>query len=572
MKAKPYHQPRCDPVVDQIASEFAGRKDLLPMLQAVHDRQGSLTSTRTIGAIADRLGISDADVFGVASFYSLLVEQTDARPVIRLCDGPVCRLHGAERVGAMLRDPSVAANYAMGRSSCLGLCDRAPAALVDLQAWGPISASGIVEMLEGDFGAEPAYSEPRPGEVRVAMQRLATLDPQEIASALEHGAYDALIVALQCDPRKVLAAILESGLQGRGGAGFPTGSKWKLVAEEDAEQKYVICNADESEPATFKDRVLIDGDPHLLLEGMALCGWAVGADTGIIYVRGEYARAARTLERAVAQAEERRLLGANINGTKFSFRIHVHRGAGAYICGEETALIESLEGRRGEPRIRPPYPTAQGLYGRPTVINNVETLCHATAIVARGAAWHRTLGTPGSPGVKLFSLTGHINNPGLVEAPLGITLRQLIQDFAGGIRSGSEFKMALTGGAAGTIVGPDALDIPLDFASHERGISLGSGGILVMDQSVSVVELLGWLLHFFEVESCGKCTPCREGTRLARELINRMTMAISASDSQQLAHYAKLLGATSLCGLGQSVAWPLESAMKNFPAEFGTER
>jgi NADH:ubiquinone oxidoreductase subunit F (NADH-binding) len=483
----------------------------------------------------------------------------------------VCCLHGGEAVRAAIDAAAAGRDICVERTSCLGLCDRAPAALIGLEPCGPLSESNANEVFAGWRGHASSYTEPLDGEMRVAMERIGRIDPDDIRSAIDHGAYQSLKTVLQGNPNNVLEAVVQSGLQGRGGAGFPTGRKWRFVADALGSPKYVVCNADESEPAAFKDRVLMEGDPHLMLEGMALAGYAVGASQGYIYIRGEYETAARRLERAIAHAEHQGWLGNDIQKSGFSFSVHLHRGAGAYICGEETALLESLEGRRGEPRIRPPYPTTHGLYGKPTVVNNVETFCKAPVILARGPQWYRSLGTASSPGTKLFTVTGHINRPGAFEAPFGTTLRQVIDQFAGGMQNGSKFKMALTGGAAGTIVGPSAIDVPLDFAAQENGVALGCGALFVMDQSVSVLKLLGWLLHFFEVESCGKCTPCREGTQVVRQIVERLQCRkVQTGDLDRLAQFSELLRVTSLCGLGQSVAWPINSAMTNFPEEFPT--
>jgi NADH:ubiquinone oxidoreductase subunit F (NADH-binding) len=417
----------------------------------------------------------------------------------------------------------------------------------------------------------PSYSKPLPGEVRVALARIGRIDPDSIESAIEAGAYRVLETALDGPPEAVLDAVERSGVRGSGGAGYPTGSKWRIVSEGSLAPKFVVCNADESEPGTFKDRVLLESDPHLVLEGMALAGYAVGASEGILYIRGEYEWIARRLERALAQAESRGLLGKSIRGSAFSFRVEVHRGAGAYICGEETALLESLEGKRGEPRVRPPYPATRGYNGRPTLVNNVETLCLVPQIVHRGPSWFRSLGNPNSPGTKVFAVTGCVERPGVFEVPLGVTLRQVVELFGGGMRRGSRFKAALTGGAAGTFVPPSMLDVPIDFDSGKWGIALGSGAMIILDESVSVPRMLTWLLHFFEVESCGKCTPCREGTREARLICERVAGGRgSMADLAALGRLASLMNRTSLCGLGQSVAWPVESALRHFHAEFAS--
>ena len=329
--------------------------------------------------------------------------------------------------------------------------------------------------------------------------------------------------------------------------------------------KYVVANADESEPLSFKDRVLLDLQPHLVLEGMAITAYAVGAATGYVYIRGEYTAQAERLTAAIDQARCSGWLGSRIAGTQFSFDVHVHRGAGAYICGEETALLESLEGRRGEPRLRPPFPTASGYRGQPTAISNVETFAAVPKILARGAAWYRSIGNPQTPGTKLYTVLGDVNRPGLFEAPYGITLRKMIDDFGGGMRPGSKFRFALTGGAAGTLVPPALLDVPINYESAAQGVSLGSGGFLVCDQSVSPVKMLRELLHFFEIESCGKCTPCRIGTREARQVLDRFVAeAGSSQDLERLAVLARLLQTTSLCGLGISAAKPIQSALTHF--------
>ena len=393
--------------------------------------------------------------------------------------------------------------------------------------------------------------------------------PETLEAALAQAAYTALKAALQRTPQAVIDELETAGLTGRGGAGFPTGRKWRMVAQAEGRPKYVVCNADESEPLIFKDRVLMDSDPHQLLEGMALAGYAVGAREGFIYIRGEYGEQAARLERAIEVAQAQHWLGERIWDTDFSFDIHVHRGAGAYICGEESALLESLEGRRGEPRLRPPYPTTHGYRGQPTLVNNVETLSAAPAIVAHGAAWWRALTPAATPGTKLYMVLGHVNRPGLFEAPFGLTLRQIIDDFGGGMAAGAAFQFALTGGAAGTLAPPALLDVPIDFGSGAHGVSLGAGGILVCDKTVQPVALLRELLHFFEVESCGQCTPCRVGTRQARQILDRMAAGAGRSgDTAALQRIAYTLDAASLCGLGRSAAIPMRTALEHFGADF----
>ena len=541
----------------------------LPVLRNVQSANHGYLDSQILGAAADALKVNDAQIYGVASFYSLLSTRPRGERPIRVCDGPVCALSRAETVRTALEGAALKDDWTVERCSCLGLCDRAPAALVGSEPCGPITPDRVGAVLKGWRGDMPSYAEPRAGEARVVLARLGQIDPDSISTAMAAGAYQVLGVALQRHPEVVLRAVEQAGLRGCGGAGFPTGRKWRMVREVERPPKYIICNADESEPGAFKDRVLMEGDPHLLLEGMALAGYAVGANAGVIYIRGEYEWIAKRLEHAIAEAERHGWLGQNIRGSGFSFRIHVHRGAGAYICGEETALLNSLEGRRGEPRVRPPYPTTHGYNNQPTVINNVETLCHIPTIVSRGSDWFRLLGTPNSPGTKVFTVTGCVNQPGAFEAPLGITLRQVLDRFGGGLRSGSQFKAALMGGAAGSFVPASMLDIPIDFDSWKEGPMLGSGPIVILDESVSIPQLLTSVLHFFEMESCGKCTPCREGTRDVHRLTERIANGRgNQSDVAELTRLAGQMKLTSLCGLGQSVAWPVESALRQFIAEF----
>ncbi len=340
------------------------------------------------------------------------------------------------------------------------------------------------------------------------------------------------------------------------------------MAATPADQKYIICNADESEPLAIKDRILLESNPHLILEGMAVAGYAVGASEGIIYIRGEYAPQAELLEAAIAQAEEHGWLGRDIQRSGFTFHIHVHRGAGAYICGEETALLESLEGKRGQPRLRPPYPTTSGYRAKPTVVNNVETLAKAAQIARHGADWYRGLSPARTTGTKIYALLGHVNRPGIFEAPFGLTLRQMIEDFGGGLRSGSAYHFTLAGGAAGRLVPERLLDIPIDYQSGVDGIHIGVGAFLVCDQTVSPIALTRELFHFFESESCGKCTPCRVGTRRIRHILDEIL-----AGRGQPAHLAELhtladaLQNTSFCGLGVSAVWPLQSLFEHFEAQ-----
>jgi NADP-reducing hydrogenase subunit HndC len=409
-----------------------------------------------------------------------------------------------------------------------------------------------------------------PAEQRIVLARAGLIDPESVEEYIAHDGYAALGKALsKMSPQDVIAEIEQSGLRGRGGAGFPIGLKWKFVAREASPVKYVICNADESEPGTFKDRLIIEGDPHSVIEAMIIAGYAVGAHEGYIYARGEYQLAQARLRQAIAQAREMGFLGEDIFGSGFGFDIHIHTGAGAYICGEETALIESIEGKRGEPRSRPPFPTTQGLWGQPTVVNNVETLANAPPILRNGAAWFRQFGTPSSAGTKVYTVLGHVNQTGVIEAPLGITLREVIAIYGKGMKDGRAFKLAQTGGSSGSVIPSVLQDTPMDFDAYAKaGVSLGSGALLICNEDTCVVDLAMALMRFFRRESCGKCAPCRIGTEQAhRTLVNISKGHATLGDLDRLVSLADRLSELSNCGLGQTAAAPLRDILKHFRAE-----
>ncbi|HPS32178.1 MAG TPA: NADH-quinone oxidoreductase subunit NuoF [Anaerolineaceae bacterium] len=407
-----------------------------------------------------------------------------------------------------------------------------------------------------------------PAETRIVLKNVGIIDPNSIEDYIANDGYQGLGNALSMTPEQVIALIKESGLQGRGGAGFPTGLKWGFVRQARADKKYVICNADESEPGTFKDRVLIEGDPHQIIEAMLIAAYAVGATEGYVYLRGEYQLAIQRMETAIAQARSSGLLGNFILGSSLSFNLHLHTGAGAYICGEETALIESIEGKRGEPRSRPPYPTTEGLWGKPSLVNNVETLANVPSILRNGAAWYRKFGTPSSPGTKVYTLLGNLNVTGLIEAPMGITLREMITIYGKGIKDG-HFKLAQTGGSGGSIIPASLQDTPMDFASFAKaGVVLGSGALLICNDSVCVVDLARVLLNFFRKESCGKCAPCRICTQKAYEILTNISTGHgSLQDLDALREISVQLNELSTCGLGQTAAVPLRDTLNHFRDE-----
>ena len=415
-------------------------------------------------------------------------------------------------------------------------------------------------------------------ETRVVLKNVGEIDPTDIEEYIARDGYFALAKALQMRPEEVIEEVKRSGLRGRGGAGFPTGLKWEFTAKTKSDQKYVLCNADEGEPGTFKDRLIMEGDPHSLIEGMVIAGYAVGATKGYIYIRGEYYGSIEILRKAIEQAYEYGFLGENILGSGFSFDLKIRLGAGAYVAGEETALIESIEGKPAKPRLKPPYPPTYGLFGKPTVVNNVETFVNVPRIILNGADWFRSFGTLSSPGTKVFSLVGNVVRKGIVEVPMGTTVRDLVFRFGGGVEKGRQLKMVQTGGSAGTFIGPDKLDVPLDFDSYGKyGVSIGSGVILVIDDTHCAVDLALTVMRFFEHESCGKCTPCREGTRMAVDILTRISRGQGREeDLELLREIAKNAGEASFCGMGQSVPVPLLSILDNFEEEFrahiGAER
>jgi len=412
-------------------------------------------------------------------------------------------------------------------------------------------------------------------EQRIALKNVGRIDPAKIEDYIAAGGYQALKQALQLPPEKIVYELVQSGLRGRGGAGFSAGMKKKFTSEATCVllecMRYVVCNADEGEPGTFKDRIIMEGDPHLFIEGMIIAAYAVGAAKGYIYIRGEYSRSIDLTRTALETARARGFLGDNILGSGYCLDIDVKLGGGSYLCGEELTLLESIEGKRGYPRIKPPYPAEKGLYDMPTLINNVETLSHIPAIIRNGSDWYKGIGTDQSPGTKIFTISGDVNNPGYFEAEMGIRLRELIYNLAGGIKDDKKFKAALIGGAAGTFVPASFLDIGLDFESlREKDAGLGSGAVMVMAEDKAILNMLHSILRFFGHESCGKCVPCRVGTRhliILLEKIMANGRHKNSADIDALLQQSELMAKTSLCPLGQSPVLPIKSAVRYFRPE-----
>ena len=408
-------------------------------------------------------------------------------------------------------------------------------------------------------------------QMRIALKNCGVINPEDIDEYIAFDGYRALERVLkEMSPEEVIDIVKKSGLRGRGGAGFPTGKKWELTRQSEGNQKYVVCNADEGDPGAFMDRSILEGDPHSVLEAMAIAGYSIGANKGFIYVRAEYPIAVQRLKIAIKQAEDYGILGKNIFDTDFSFDIEIRLGAGAFVCGEETALLESIEGKRGQPRVKPPYPAQSGLWGKPTLINNVETYANIAQIILKGADWYSSIGTENSKGTKVFALGGNVNNIGLVEVPMGTTLREIVFDIGGGIPNGREFKAAQTGGPSGGCIPKEHLDTPIDYESLKTiGSMMGSGGLIVMDDTKCMVSLAKFYLQFTVSESCGKCTPCRIGTKRMLEILEKLCDGEGEElDIYKLEKLAVNIQKSSICGLGQSAPNPVISTLKYFRDEF----
>jgi bidirectional [NiFe] hydrogenase diaphorase subunit len=461
---------------------------------------------------------------------------------------------------------------------CMGLCSEGP--LVSTSngvLYKKVTAAdgaAIVDSLDGQPVKQLVCATDVPffqRQKKIVLENSGNIDPDRIEDYIAANGYSALIKALtEMSPREVTDEVTKSGLRGRGGAGYPTGLKWSTVSKSVGTQKYVICNADEGDPGAFMDRSVLESDPHRVLEGMLIGGYAVGASEAYIYVRAEYPLAIKRLRNAIRQAERMGLLGANICGTRFSFRIDVRLGAGAFVCGEETALIASVEGRRGTPRPRPPYPAMEGLFGQPTLINNVETFANIAPIIRNGGDWYASIGTEKSKGTKVFALAGRVENTGLVEVPMGISLREMVFEIGGGIPEGRKFKAVQTGGPSGGCLPSECLDMPVDYESLAKaGSIMGSGGMIVMDESSCMVDVAKYFMDFCMTESCGKCIPCRVGTYQMHRILTAIgNMTATAQDLKLLQELCDLLKHTSLCGLGQSAPNPVVSTLKSFAEEY----
>jgi NADH-quinone oxidoreductase subunit F len=598
---------KSDTRADFNGDNHSPRHRLLPVLHAVQNRTGWI-SPGALNYVALRLDVAPAEVYGVASFYGMLSLQYRPPVVAHVCDDIACLTQGADKLCAELErtlgpagSPCAAGRAIWLRSQCLGLCERAPAALVSSageqsheRVLAPASLEAMQSLVDdaihGRLPAEPdelniQTSVPQTGSNHAGQNR-KTLPPRLLlrigeggVPTLENyqqlGGYEGLRNALNLGPEGTLHELSLSKLLGRGGAAFPTAKKWEalflqrhLLLQYPARAHYIICNADESEPGTFKDRILMEGDPFAVLEGMAIAAFVTGARQGYIYLRGEYPLAAKRMQLAIKAANENGFLGDNILGSGLQFNLEFRRGAGAYICGEETALFNSIEGYRGEPRNKPPFPTQSGLFRQPTAVNNVETLVNVPNILRKGGAAYAQLGTEGSAGTRLFCLCGHVAHAGVYETVMGTTLRQLI-DLAGGVAGSGDLQAVLLGGAAGTLVSPHELDTPLTFeGTRAIGATLGSGVVMLFDDTVDLRLILLRIAAFFRHETCGQCVPCRLGVVRQQETLQRLVKAKPlGSVTQEIAmlrEIAQAMRDASICGLGQTAASVLESAIQRW--------
>jgi NADH-quinone oxidoreductase subunit F len=577
---------------------------VLHALYLAQEQQGYITAN-AVRHVADVLGCTTADVEDVVSYYVMFHRTPVGQFVLQVCTTLSCALGGAERVVEELEhklgitagqtDPT--GMFTIQKFECLGACDRPTVVMVNNEHWHecvvPGQAAALVDRLktgglkalggchlaiEGRPESEwkhktttPVRSRAVPDYEPVLTQFAFTPNGFTLDHYVQHQrGYEGLKKALTMTPEAVIDEVKKSGLRGRGGAGFPTGLKWQFVDQKSPKPKFIVCNADESEPGTFKDHLLMERNPHLLVEGCLIGCYAIRSKAAYIYIRGEFYHLFPMLERAIEDARKAGFLGRNILGSGFDCEVYLHRGAGAYEAGEETALLDSLEGKRAQPRFKPPFPASVGAWGCPTAVNNVETLCNVPLVMTRGAAWFAALGPEKNGGPKLFCVSGHVRRPGVFEAPMKVTLRELIFDYAGGIRDGHTLKCVIPGGSSVPILMPDQIDIPASFdAVQQAGSLLGSAAIMVMDETTDMVWLAENLLHFYRHESCGKCTPCREGTDWLYRLLHRMLNGEgSARDVTLLESVANQINGKTLCAFGDAAATPVLTTIKWFPTEY----
>ena len=563
------------------------RSALIPMMLYAQDHFGYL-SDEVLDEIARRLDLNMIQVEETLAYYSMLRRKPAGRYHIQVCTNISCMLRGGnelyqhvqKRLGIGNKEVSETGTFSLEEVECMGACTGAPAMQVNYDFYedlDPDKVDAIFEQLQEGRKPKPSpvtagsLHDRLPAEVPVISKRFGIPNSTKIDVYLQTEGYQALEKALkQMTPEQIIDEVKKSNLRGRGGAGFPAGMKWSFVPKGTDKPKYILANADESEPGTCKDRPLMEMDPHQLIEGMVIAGRAVAANKGYIYIRGEYRYIIDIMDVAIAEAYAKGYLGKNILGSGFDFELCTHTGAGAYECGEESALMESLEGKRGYPRIRPPFPAVVGLYGCPTVINNAETLSTIPAIIRQGGEWYAGLGTPKNGGTRLYSISGHVNRPGIYELPLGFPLRRLIEEVAGGVRDGKKLKAVIPGGSSCPLLSADEIDIPMDYDSVAKaGSMLGSGGTVIMDENTCMVDVARRIMHFYAHESCGWCIPCREGTAWLRKMLDRFHEGAGREEDIPLIDELSrnMLGRT-FCPLGDAAALPTISIVQKWRNEF----
>jgi NADH:ubiquinone oxidoreductase subunit F (NADH-binding)/NADH:ubiquinone oxidoreductase subunit E len=564
---------------------------LLPALHAVQSLCGNWLPMEALQQVSREMDLPYPYLYGVLSFYTMFSTQPRGKYLIRLCESPPCHVMGVDNLlDALKAELGIKAGettpdglFTLEHTACLGVCEVAPAMQINEVVHGKLTPERVKNIL-ADYraGKAPDYTKIRrttnalsdypasPDEVTL-LQNVDQIDPMSIDDYVAKGGYEALKKAVTTmTDEEVVNVVKDSGLRGRGGAGFPTGLKWSFTRPSPIFPKFIVCNADEGEPGTIKDRYLMEGDPHRVLEGMAITGFAVGANQGYIYCRGEYYLSMHRLQNAIDQALERGFLGDKLFGTDFSFHIQIQTGGGSYVCGEETALIESIQGERGNPRVKPPFPGQVGVWYKPTIVNNVESLASVPDIVMKGADWYKAKGTEDSKGTKILQVVGHVNKPGIVEANLGMPLRQLIETYGGGVRNGRTIKGLQPGGAASGFILPDHLDTPLEYAAMSKVEgALGSGTMLVLDDTTCIVDLVKCLLYFFQHESCGFCLPCRRGTRVLYEMCCKVIEGnATEADLDRMLTLAKSMVDSANCALGWSPYSFLKTTMERFRDEW----
>ena len=564
---------------------------VLPILHAVQNICGNWLPLEALQLVAKELDIPYGYLYGVMTFYSMYSVTPRGKFIIRMCESAPCHVNGAENIletlkeelGIQVGQTTSDGLFTLEQTACLGTCEVSPAMQINEVVFGNLTAAKVKEVLENYRAGKavdyrtlarttiPPLAYPLNPDEMVLFANLDQIDPMSVDAYVAKGGYESLKKAVTAMSQvDVINEVKTANIRGRGGAGFPAGLKWSFTQPSPLAPKYIVCNADEGEPGTIKDRYLMEGDPNRVLEGMAIAGYAVGASHGYIYVRGEYYLSMMRLQNAIDQATAKGYLGKNIFGTDFSFTIEVQSGGGAYVCGEETALIESIEGERGNPRVKPPFPGQVGVWAKPTIVNNVETLSSIPVILAKGGEWYKNKGTEDAAGTKIFQVVGHVNKPGVIEANLGMTVRELIDKYGGGVRGGKKFKSCQTGGASFGFITEPQLDTPMEYkAMGAIEGALGSGTMLVMDEDTCIVDVVKCILYFFQHESCGFCLPCRRGTRILYDLICKIADGKGTeADMESMLKVGQVMLDSANCALAMSPIFFIKTTMERYRDDY----